>query len=274
MNKDELSIYRIAKQQKITPKWTREVHKRFNGCKNPIFKSCGRKLKEITQYERDIVTNKYKEFIVGATMIEEMLDEEGIHIGHNRIHRILLEAGLAKQEPKKKHRRRWIRYERKHSLSLVHADWFYFKGKNAIIFIDDASRFITGFGEFSNANTANSLLVFEQSLQHGTPLQIHTDHGTQFVSNEREGAKKGISIFTQKLKEYGVRHLKARIKHPQANGKAERAIQTMKRFWRAFGTLELAVKHYNYKRPHQSLTNGKLRTPYAAFLEKMRKGDK
>jgi len=70
---------------------------------------------------------------------------------------------------------------------------------------------------------------------------------------------------------YGVQHIKARVKHPQSNGKADRAVGMIKRLRIVLGSLKKAVEHYNYKRPHRSLTNGKLRTPYQAFLEKKRK---
>lgn len=62
---------------------------------------CGRKPRPITNEERKIVIQTYKEIITGATMIEQYLDEKGIHINHNRIHRILLEAKLAREEQKK-----------------------------------------------------------------------------------------------------------------------------------------------------------------------------
>ena len=98
-----------------------------------------------------------------------------------------------------------------------------------------------------------------------------SDHGTQFVAVNAEGKEQGISQFGLALKEFGIKHIKARVKHPQSNGKAERAVGTIKRLWGGLGSLEKAVKHYNYKRPHRSLTNGKLRNPYQAFLEKQRK---
>ena len=44
---------------------------------------------------------------------------------HNRIHKFLVEAGLAKEEPKEKRRRKpYVRYEREHSMSAAHIDWF------------------------------------------------------------------------------------------------------------------------------------------------------
>ncbi len=267
----ESGLYTIAQQQKITPQHVCKVYRKYKNDKDPVLLKCGRKPRAITNEERKTVIQAYMEIRTGATMIEQYLDEKGIHINHNRIHRILLEAKLAREEQKKKHRRSWVRYERKHSLSLVHADWFTFQGKEAIIFIDDASRFITGYGEFDSANMDNAIKVFKKSLKWGIPKLTHTDHGTQFVSVEAEGKKVNNSRFTEAIKDAGSKHILARVKHPQANGKAERAIGTIKRLWRELGSLDKAVEHYNYKRPHRSLTNGKLRTPYQAFSDKKRK---
>ena len=256
----ENGLYTIAKTQNITPQHACYVYRKYKNCKDPVLLKPGRKPKQITDEERDIIIQAYKEIRASATMIEQYLDEKGIHINHNRIHRILLEAGLAKEEHRKKNRRKWVRYERKHSNSLWHTDWFEYKGKQCIIFIDDASRFITCHGEFDNANTDNSLKIFRKGLKYGIPKQVMSDHGTQFEEKFKEG-----------LKEVGSKHIKARVKHPQSNGKAERAIQTIKKLWNELGSFDKAVKHYNYKKPHMSLTNGKLRTPYQAFLEKQRK---
>ena len=255
----ELGVWTIARVQNITKQHAYRVAKKYKNCE-PELKKCGRKPKEITDEERKTVVQAYYEIRASATMIEQYLDEKSIHIGHNKIHRILLEAKLAKEEHRKKNRRKWVRYERKHSNSLWHTDWFEFKNKQCIIFIDDASRFIPSPGEFSNANTENTIKVFRKALRYGKPKQVMSDHGTQFEN-----------MFAEEIKRVGSRHIKARVKHPQSNGKAERAIQTIKKLWNELGSFDKAVEHYNYKKPHMSLTNGKLRTPYQAFLEKQRK---
>ena len=255
----ELGVWTIARTQKISKQHAYRVAKKFKN-REPGFKNCGRKPKQITDEERKIVIETYYEIRASAVMIEQYLEEKGIHMGHNRIHKILLEAKLAKEEHRKKNRRKWVRYERKHSNSLSHTDWFEHKSRQSIIFIDDASRFITSHGEFDNANTDNSLKIFKKGLKYGVPKQVMSDHGTQFENQ-----------FTEGLKEFGSKHIKARVKHPQSNGKAERVIQTIKKLWKELGSFDNAVEHYNYKKPHMSLTNGKLRTPYQAFLEKKRK---
>ncbi|MEM3043459.1 MAG: hypothetical protein QXD84_07950 [Thermoplasmata archaeon] len=54
--------------------------------------------------------------VSGVFTMEKAIErEEGLLILHNRIHRILTENGLAKDEPGKQRRRKWVRYERRHN---------------------------------------------------------------------------------------------------------------------------------------------------------------
>jgi putative transposase len=203
---------------------------------------------------------------LGAVNIEKILSERGMKIPHNRIHRILSENGLSKEEPKKSRRRKWIRYERRHSNSMWHADWTEYKGQNLIFFEDDASRLITGYGSFKNATTDNTISVFNSAVEKwGKPREVLTDHGTQFCADEDDNYK-----FRNHLKSMTVKHILGRIKHPQTNGKLERLNQTMFQLIELKGSLDGAVKFYNEERPHMSLENGHLRTPLMAFNEKKR----
>ena len=267
----EQGVWSIARQQKITPRHARRVAKKYKNDKDPKLKKCGRKLRQITEEERKLVIKIYKEYLASATMIEQILDEKGVHINHNRIHRILLEEGLAKPNPNKKKKRKYKCYERKHSLSLVHTDWFVYKGKDVILFKDDASRFILAYGEFNSANKKNTIKVFKESLKYGIYKQLHSDNGSVFRANDQEGKKPGEADLQIETKSRGIKQIFTRVRYPQGNGKLERLNGTIKRLWKQLESLDKAVKHYNHKRPHSGLTNGKLRTPHQAFLEKMRK---
>jgi putative transposase len=272
MEKRELSAYQIAKQQGITPRHVRRIYKRYRGLErhklNEVvsLKRCGRKPKQSTDYEINAVLDVNKELGFGATNIEKVLSQRGIHIPHNRIHRILLENNLANIEPKKSRRRKWIRWERKHSNSLWHTDWSDYKGTNLILYEDDASRLIVGFGIFRNATTDNAIDVLNSALSTwGTPKQLMSDHGAQFCADEKD-----VYRFTEYLKSNGIQHILARVKHPQSNGKIERLFYTIKHLLDEGESLEAAVKFYNEERPHMSLENGHLRTPLTAFNEKKR----
>jgi hypothetical protein len=109
----ELSVYRIAKQQNIIPQWVRKIYNKYNDrdLYKPnviVFKKPGRKSKEITKEETEIVRRVYDEnHGLGAVNIERILRNEGIKIPHNRIHKILIKKGLAKEQCKKKKQRKW-----------------------------------------------------------------------------------------------------------------------------------------------------------------------
>ena len=106
------------------------------------------------------------------------------------------------------------------------------KQSSSLMMLLDSSQ---DMGEFDSANTENTIKVFKQSLKWGIPKFVHTDHGTQFFANEQEGKKQGESDFTKAVRGAGSKHILARVKHPQANEKAERVIGTLKRLWKELG---------------------------------------
>ena len=273
VNKGNLSIYKISKIQRITPQHTRKVYKRIREVQKPRLKPCGCKPKTISEEEKKIIIKAYNEMQVGAVNLEVSLRERGIIMPHNKIHRILKKEGLAKDEPKKKNQRKWVRYERKHSNSLWHADWFELDGEQLILIEDDASRMLVGFGAFKNATSENSARILKEAVEaYGKPKQLMTDHGVQFVSLPREDClDPKPTAFEKLLEQHKIKHIKARVKHPQSNGKAERLVQTLKRHKPHFKTWEKTTWFYNFKRPHMSLYNNHTRTPHQAFLDKMKK---
>jgi putative transposase len=245
VKRGELSIYQIAKQQGVSARWARKLAQRYG--KTPLYQIktgiCGRPAEPIPEEDRKRVLAIYETTPMCAVKIEKSLDLAGkIHIPHNRIHRILLQAGKVKVCDKKIRRKKWVRYERRHSNSLWHTDFCEFEGKLIISVIDDASRFIVGYGVFDNATTDNALSVVESAIsRNGLPKQLMTDHGTQFCSDEDK-----VFRFSETLKEKGIQHIMAKVKRPQSNGKIERWFGTMKKLYRHFDrNLDLAVTCYN-----------------------------
>ena len=149
----------------------------------PQLKSPGRKRLLISDDERDAIVEAYREHGVCATILERI-----IHVPHNRIHRVLKEAGLVMDEPRKHVRKKWIRYERKYSNSLWHTDWTLIEGMGWLIaYLDDASRFIIGYGLFPEATSEHAIEVLKEAIgRHGKPASILTDRGTQFYKSEAE----------------------------------------------------------------------------------------
>ena len=76
------------------------------------------------------------------------------------------ESGLVVPSEAKSRKRKWVRYERKHSNSMWHTDWHVMKssrmrGLCLITFLDDASRCVTGAGRFIQATSENAVVALQ-----------------------------------------------------------------------------------------------------------------
>jgi len=148
-----------------------------------IGKNNGRPTKPIENWETKTVKGAYAKYRVSASTLERCIERDyGKHIGHNRIHKIMLHLKLAKKKSNKDVRKKkWIRYERRHSLTAVHIDW-HNDGKQWVFGVeDDASRKILSLIECSKATTNKSIDGMEMALQYGQIKQCISDHGTQFI---------------------------------------------------------------------------------------------
>ena len=103
----------------------------------------GRPAKAFDEKEAEAVREAHACYRLGARMLEPIICKQyKIRISHNRIHMYLKEQGLAEEDKNKQKRRKWVRYERKHSLSAGHIDWHEWAGTGikVCVVLDDASR--------------------------------------------------------------------------------------------------------------------------------------
>lgn len=234
-----------------------------------IGKNVGRPQKMVEQWEIDIVKKAFEKYRVSADTLERVIDRDhGKHIGHNRIHRILLKLGFAKPKGNIDIRKKQYKsYQRKHSLTAVHIDWHYFKGTWVFAVIDDASRKILALIECKSPTTKKSIEGMEIALMSGKIKQCISDHGAQFVSNLIDAESK----FVDYLESKDIKQILCRVRYPQSNGKIEKWFDTYDRHREAFKSIEAFLHWYNDIRPHRSLKFEILETPSQAFIRKMRK---
>jgi len=234
-----------------------------------IGKMMGRPQRQITAHEAYIVKESYQKYRVSASTLEKLIERDfNIHLPHRYIHTILLNLGFAKTKSKKDKRKKdWIRYQRRHSLTAVHIDWYYDPVKELWVFavLDDASRYLLALLEVESATTDASIEGMKMALKYGKIKQCISDHGTQFIKQEE--MKSGFADF---LREEGIRQILCRIKHPQSNGKVEKFFDLYKNHRHAFNSNEELMKWYNDVRPHRSLRFDELETPQQAFMRKMK----
>jgi len=99
--------------------------------------------------------------------------EEKTTVSKNRIVRCSMRMALLIQIQRK--RRKWIKYEREHSMELWHTDWAKLD-KRFIAYLDDASRFVVGYGLLDGPTSENALKVLDDAvLIYGKPDSMLTD---------------------------------------------------------------------------------------------------
>jgi transposase InsO family protein len=195
----------------------------------------------------------------------ELLRTKGLQASPGAIGKVLAEEGYeVVAAPTRPHPDIVRRFERARSNQLWQTDIFTYvlKRQNrrvyVVVFMDDHSRFIVGFGLHATASGALVREVLEAAIaSHGAPAEVLTDNGTQYVT------WRGTSEFTKLLQKRGIKHLVAKPRRPQTLGKCERFWGTL---WRecleaaVFHDLQDArlrlghfIDHYNFHRTHQGI---------------------
>jgi putative transposase len=217
-----------------------------------------------------IILDLRKRFGYGACRIERLLKHKGFGISHRQIEKALLRNGLIEPNIKKQRPRKWVRYELPYPNDLWHTDWSYdpFSGMNLSVYLDDRTRFITGYGLFKSASAENSITLLKVAIaEYGKPKAVMTDHGPQYYANH-PNAKQENTQFRIVLDALGIKHYLARVNRPQTNGKVERFFLTYKTEYAtgSFASIKDFIKHYNEERPHMSLN---YKTPKQVWKEQM-----
>jgi len=272
---ERMPVSEIAFLTNVTERRIRQIIQSYKEKgRIPMIKKPGRKRRKLTQDEKEIIMKAYKKYKFGARLLERVLDERyGVHIPHNKIHEFLKEKGFAKENKNKQKKRKWIRYEREHSLSLVHMDWHEKDGMHLCIIEDDASRYILSAIERETTNMDYSIEAVSVMIENYYWIkpadQLLIDNGSEFGAHRKNKEGEWNSDFKKFVTSYGTKVITTRVKHPQTNGKLERLFGNYNCFRECFNEVNEWVDWYN-NRPHGSLEfYGYLETPYEAFWRKL-----
>ncbi|MDA7997236.1 MAG: DDE-type integrase/transposase/recombinase [Nitrosopumilus sp.] len=257
----------------VTGRRVRQLHAEYRRTgRDPVLGKPGRPGRAATDAERRQVARYFERYRCSATRLERIMDVDGAtHIPHNAIHGVLAGMGAAERDSRAKRQASYVRYERTWSNSMWHTDYKLLKdGRWPIPYMDDASRFITGYGVFGRATGANAIAVLHDAIRrNGRPASILSDRGAQFYANEVESRRRGASEFEKELVRLGIRHLLCRTNHPQTNGKLERFHGEIVRKMKWFRDIDELMDWWNNIKPHMSLGEDGLETPARAFKRKM-----
>lgn len=224
----------------------------------------GSRLPEATKRAILMIKRDYPEY--GCERISDLLARDpAFSASAGAVANVLREAGYeAVEKPTHRHPDRVRRFERASPNSLWQTDLFTFVLKrqnrrlHLVIYMDDHSRFIVGWGLFSSPSTelvVETLRSAVNSFQ--APVELLTDNGPQYVT------WRGKSKFSDACVSLGIKQIVSHPRHPQALGKVERFWRTL---WQEMlGTAIFAdvadararigefVDHYNFHRPHQGI---------------------
>jgi len=222
----------------------------------------GSKLPDLTK--RTILMLKQANPSWGCQRISDLLARgPALPASAGAVARVLHEAGYELEEVTTRPHPDQVRsFERAKPNQLWQTDLFTFilKRQNRrvylVAFLDDHSRFITGYGLHASQSSALVLEVLRAALtSYGTPEEILTDNGSQYVT------WRGKSAFSKELEKRGIKQVVAAPRRPQTLGKIERFWGTL---WReclesavfldlgdAQRRIGLFIDHYNFQRPHR-----------------------
>lgn len=205
-------------------RWARE------GCKGERKESPTPKSHWILEWEAEqVILYKRKHPEIGYRRLAWMMvDGDIVAISPSSVYRVLQRAGLSGRwvtpPGKKAHRKGFIQPTRPHSqwhsdisyLNILGTHYFF------ISILDGYSRSIVHHEVRTNMTTVDVEIVTERALEklpEGTERpRLITDNGSQYISKE----------FQDYLRERDVSHSKARVNHPQSNGKIERFHKSLK----------------------------------------------
>jgi transposase InsO family protein len=210
------------------------------------------------------------------TIAWHLQTRHGIQVAPATIWRHLRAAGLITEQPQKRPRSSFIRFEAAQPNELWQTDFTHYlladgTDVEILTFLDDHTRKALHLSCHTPVTGPAVVTAFRAATaQHGLPAAVLSDNGLVFTTRFAGG--KGRSGFETELARHGIQQRNSRPAHPTTCGKVERFQQTMKNWLRKQtppdtlaqlqAQLDQFAGYYNTRRPHRALDR---RTPDAAY---------
>jgi len=214
----------------------------------------------------------------GSRKLGVLLQREGIELGRNTIHRILLRHALV--HPEDRHEPAVERFERSAPNELWQMD---FKGPKLwhqkvgpLSVIDDHSRYLIVLHAVASTHTEQVQEPLVAAFcEYGVPEAMLMDHGTPWWSMHSAGGMTKLSLW---LMRQGIGLHWSRVRHPQTQGKVERFHGELQRALARRRVLVPDVQlwldqfrwEHNHVRPHEALA---MQTPDSRWRPSARRYD-
>ncbi len=220
-----------------------------------------------------LVVQTWKHYKCGARKLDIILRKKGSCVSLRKVSQVLVQEGFQKPCPARKKPRKYKRFEWPLPDFMWHTDWHTIKseklkGKKIIVYLDDCSRKVMGYGVGAE-NTKNSLLALYKSITENlvTPYSLNSDRGSQFFPNKKDKKGKAFHTFQLALQELGIDFIPSKRRHPQTNGKLEKFFHILDtEFDERFATLDEFIAYYNGERPSEAVD---YMTPNEAYRRRL-----
>ena len=183
-----------------------------------------------------------------------------VDISHESVNKVLMKHRLTDPPKRRKKRKKYIRWERKHVNSLWQMDLSEKKieGKYCFSAMDDCSRYRVCLIGLEQTSTEIITNILDNLIKkYGKPREILTDNGSVF------GGKSKHSKFDRWCFRRGIEHIRTQVHSPTTQGKIERGFGVLAREIKyCKGDIELFRMRYNHFRPNESLD---MRSPAEIF---------
>lgn len=227
---------------------------------------------EVLQLRRELVAAGHD---AGPHTIAAHLERvHGKSPAPSTIWKILRRNGLISEQPKKRPRSSYLRFEADLPNETWQSDFTHWRlasgtGVEILTFLDDHSRKALSLHPYPVVTVQLVLAQFRATVtEHGAPASTLTDNGLVFTTRVRGGR----NTFENELNLLGIDQKNGRPNHPQTQGKVERFQQTLKKWLRTQppaptiddlqAQLDTFRDYYNTIRPHRSLNRA---TPDHAY---------
>jgi transposase InsO family protein len=197
----------------------------------------------------------------GARKLRVLLAEQGVELGRNTIHRILLWQGLV--HPEDRHEPATQRFERSRPNELWQMDFkgpkLWHQAVGPLSVMDDHSRYLVALEAVGSTRSQLVREQLESVFQRcGVPEAMLMDHGVPWWSARSGSGMTELSVW---LMRQGVGLHWSRVRHPQTQGKVERFHGELQRALARRRVLVPDVQvwldefrwEHNHVRPHEAL---------------------
>lgn len=244
-----MSTRAAAQQFNVSERWVKELLSRYVREGETAFQPRSKRPKTTPNRTPEPIRERIKELRehltqqgldAGPETIATHLANENLNVpAKSTIHRILRTQGLVTENPKKRPKSSYTRFQAEQPNQLWQSDFTHWRladntDVEILNFLDDHSRYLLSITAYKRVTGRNVVTQFENTThEHGRPQSMLTDNGlvyTTRLTNFTRGIEPAKNLFEKTLQKWDIKQINGKPGHPQTQGKIERFHRTLKQW--------------------------------------------